>query len=304
MRNNKNTKNLNGWISIDKPVGISSAKAVAEVKKILNPKKIGHAGTLDPLACGVLPLALGEATKTINYMMDADKIYEFTVNWGEEKTTDDAEGEVVKSSDIRPKKSDITELLPRFTGNIRQTPPDYSAIKINGKRACDLLRNGQDIELKERIVNIYHIDIQEHNNKSTRFICECGKGTYIRSIARDIGRIIGCYGYVSYLCRISVGKFDKNNAISLEKLGDMVHKGSVDFLRPVESALDDILAWDVNSTQAEFLRNGQSISVPSFMGREVSADGNTILFARNDGVPVAICKYEAGVMKPVRVFNL
>ena len=292
---------LNGWIILDKPTGISSAHAVAKVKRLLRPAKIGHAGTLDPLASGVLPLALGEATKTVSYMMDAAKAYSFAVTWGQERATDDSEGEVLFESDKRPAEAEIIKTLPKFIGNISQTPPNYSAIKLDGKRAYDLARNGQDVEIKAREIRVDSLIIQEHSLESTSFICYCGKGTYIRSLARDMGRVFGCYGYVSSLRRLQVGKFNETHAISLENLADMVHKGEVDFLQPVESALDDILAWDIDSTQATRLRQGQTVDIP-----DINSGGSDSIFvlARDNGKAMAICKWEAGVMKPVRVFNL
>lgn len=296
---------INGWIILDKPIGISSAGAVARVKRILRPTKIGHAGTLDPMASGILPLALGEATKTVSYMMDAAKSYSFTVTWGQERATDDSAGEVLLESAKRPALEEITKILPYFIGNISQTPPAYSAIKLGGKRAYDLARKGQAVDIKAREVIIKSLEIipTTTNNQqlTTSFLCHCGKGTYIRSLARDMGRIMGCYGYISSLRRLNVGKFNESHAILLENLEDMVHKGRVDFLQPVESALDDILAWDIDSTQAMRLRRGQTVHIPDINSGN---SGSIFVLARNDGEAVAVCKWEAGVMKPVRVFNM
>lgn len=292
---------LNGWIILDKPTGISSAHAVAKVKRLLRPDKIGHAGTLDPLASGILPLALGEATKTVSYMMDAAKSYAFTVTWGQERTTDDSAGEILRESLKRPSKSEIDALLPQFIGKITQIPPDYSAIKLDGKRAYDLARGGQKVEIKPREIFVKSLEINDYRPEKTSFTCHCGKGTYIRSLARDMGRLLGCYGYISSLRRLSTGKFNETHAISLENLADMVHKGGVDFLQPVESALDDILARDIDSTQALRLRRGQTVDIPD-LGSGDSA--GIFMLARENGKAVAICKWQAGVMKPVRVFNL
>lgn len=248
---------MDGWINLDKPLDISSARAVAKAKWLLYqlPKKegikskikIGHAGTLDPLASGILPLAVGKATKTVPYMMDAGKAYKFTVTWGQERTTDDAEGEVTQTSDKCPTNTEIEQILPQFIGNIMQTPPNFSAIKLGGKRAYDLARSGQEVAIKPREVFVKSLEIASTLNTSplsltTDFLCHCGKGVYIRSLARDIGRVLGCYGYVSALRRTQVGKFNENNAISLEMLENMVHKGVSNFLQPVEFVLDDILA--------------------------------------------------------------
>jgi len=327
---------INGWINLDKPVGMSSAAVVAKVKWLLyqlsqentvkKKIKIGHAGTLDPLASGILPLALGEATKTVQYMMDAAKAYEFTVSWGQERATDDVEGEVIHSSDKRPAIAEILTILPQFIGDIAQTPPNYSAIKLGGKRAYELSRSGKDVEIKSRQVFVKSLEITCHpalvagsgvrtsdsnNNpdpairrgdtqETTSFLCHCGKGTYIRSLARDMGRILGCYGYISELRRIKVGNFMLASAISLENLEKMVHKGNLNFLQSVESSLDDILAWEVNSTQATDLRHGKTIIIPELSGR---GEGFLSLM-RYDGKAVAICELAAGVMKPLRVFNL
>jgi tRNA pseudouridine55 synthase len=293
--------NLNGWVILDKPTSISSAHAVAKVKRLLRPDKIGHAGTLDPLASGILPLALGEATKTVQYMMDTEKSYAFTVTWGQERATDDSAGEVVFESIERPSLQEILSLLPQFTGHISQIPPDYSAIKLDGKRAYAMAREGHKIKIKPREIFIKALEIQDYTPDTTSFICYCGKGTYIRSLARDMGRMLGCYGYISALRRLSTGKFNETHAISLENLADMVHKGNVDFLQPVESALDDILARDIDSTQAMRLKRGQTVYIPD----SASGDSSSILMlACENGKAVAICKWQAGVMKPVRVFNL
>ncbi len=285
----------NGWLILDKPTGISSAQAVNKVKKLLKPKKIGHAGTLDPLASGVLPLALGEATKTISHMVDKGKSYAFTVTWGEARDTDDAEGRVINTSPNRPKQGEIEAILPRFKGKITQVPPIFSAIKVAGGRAYDLARAGETVELKPRMVEVSDLTIASHSTDKTSFICYCGKGTYIRSLARDMGQLLGCFGYVSILRRLSVGKFNENNAISLEILEELVHKGALKLLS-VESALDDILALDITPTQATLLKRGQPFPV-TLVSEE------TVL-ARCDGKPVAIASISQGTMKPVRVFNL
>jgi len=298
---------LNGWINLDKPVGMSSAAAVSRVKRALRPEKIGHAGTLDPLASGILPLALGEACKTVQYMMDAAKAYEFSVTWGQERDTDDEAGEVTATSGNRPNLEQITAILPEFIGDISQAPPSYSAIKLGGKRAYDLARAGHELEIKARQVFVKSLEIEEEFPPSqggegevvTNFLCHCGKGTYIRSLARDMGSKLGCYGYISRLRRIKVGKFDEASAISLEMLENMVHKGSLDFLQSVESSLDDILAWEVNSTQATDLRHGKKIFVP-----ELSSHNEKIILAKYNKNPWAMCELEAGVMRPLRVFNL
>jgi tRNA pseudouridine55 synthase len=286
---------INGWLILDKPVGMTSAQAVARVKRILKPQKIGHAGTLDPLASGVLPLALGEATKTVNYMMDASKSYAFTVSWGAETTTDDKEGSVTHFSQKRPSEDEIRSILPQFIGDIIQTPPQFSALKVDGKRAYDLARAGQEVEIKPRQVRVNNLILNKHQG-DTDFICHCGKGTYIRSLGRDMGRLLGCYGHISYLRRLKVGQFEENHAISLEKLEEMVHKGDLGFMRSVASALDDIPAVSVTSHQSALLKAGQFVSTDRPNMDSAAAFEQDRL--------VAIVSVGGNLMKPKRVFHL
>jgi tRNA pseudouridine55 synthase len=313
---------LNGWIILDKPSGITSAHAVAKVKRLLRPDKIGHAGTLDPMASGLLPLALGEATKTVSYMMDGRKSYEFTVLWGQERDTDDIEGAVTATRDRRPTEAAIRAVLPAFMGKIQQVPPDYSAIKVDGKRSYDLARQGRSAELKSREVEVTGLEIANYTADNTSFICHCGKGTYIRSLARDMGRALGCLGTVSALRRTRVAGFTQADAISLEMLEKMIHKerlqtaqgaargeGAVGdriprttldcFLRPVEAALDDILAWDIHPDQATSIKRGQSIPLTL-----AGVADQSVLLARCNGVAVAMCTVSQGSVKPARVFNV
>ncbi len=315
---------MHGWIILDKPSGITSAHVVAKVKRLLHPKKIGHAGTLDPLASGVLPLALGEATKTVPYMMDAGKAYCFTVTWGEERDTDDIQGRVTQTNSKHPSKAEIEAILDQFRGTILQTPPSYSAIKVNGERAYAMARQGQEVELKAREVIVKSLEFvipseaegspfgaakkdpstplrfaqDDQQSDSSSFICHCGKGTYIRSIARDMGRVLGCFGHVSALRRLRVGKFDESTAISLETLEEIVHKGGLGFLHPVESALDDILALDVDTNQAARLTRGQPVMLPQGDWK------NGSIMARHNGRLVAICEQSQDAIRPVRVFNI
>ena len=293
---------INGWIILEKPSGITSAHAVGKVKRLLHPEKIGHAGTLDPLASGILPLALGEATKTVPYMMDAAKIYGFTVTWGQERDTDDSEGAVTSSCDQRPSFEQVQASLPPFIGKIAQTPPAYSAIKVDGKRAYDMAREGEVFALKSREIIVHSLEITSHTAEKTEFIAHCGKGTYVRSLARDIGRALGCLGHISVLRRLQVGNFAEKDAISLETLEEMVHKNVPDllglgYLRPVESALDDILARDISPDHALLLKRGMVITLPQ-------AEDAGIVFTRCDGKLIAMCEVSQGLMRPVRVFNL
>jgi tRNA pseudouridine55 synthase len=245
-----------------------------------------------------LPLALGEATKTVPYMMDGRKSYGFTVLWGQERDTDDIEGQVSAVSDKRPGINEINSILQEFTGRIQQVPPQYSAIKVGGKRAYDLARQGEAASLAAREVEVYSLQVKEHHVDNTSFICDCGKGTYIRSLARDMGRKLGCLGTISVLRRLRVANFTEADAISLELLEKMLHKGNLSFLRPVESALDDILAWEIPPDQAISIRRGQPLGKPSHL------PDNAVVLARSQGKAVALCNVSQGSVKPVRVFNL
>lgn len=310
---------LNGWLNLYKPQGITSAKAVALVKRNLNPKKIGHAGTLDPLASGVLPLALGEATKTMQFCMDTDKEYEFTVKWGETTTTLDSEGEVVDRSQVLPTSEQIQKVLPQFIGEISQTPPVYSAIKINGKRAYDLARQGVAVDMASRVVRIYELEVvgssfqvsgevginTSHLSPATHttFRVSCGKGTYIRSLARDIAHGLGTLGYVTSLVRTKVGKFSIKDAISLEDIEKTVYKDAVSgVLLPVDTVLDDIQVLEFTPEDAIRIRHGQKILLEKITDFDASFCG--VFIAKSDGVLVAICESAVGLIKPIRVFNL
>ena len=229
-RRNKKGDHISGWVNVDKQLGMTSTQVIGKIRRFLNAQKVGHAGTLDPLATGVLPIALGEATKTIPFAQDADKTYQFIVTWGEQRTTDDAEGEIINQSDSRPSPDDIENILTEFTGEIEQTPPQFSAIKIDGQRAYDLARKGEEVKMKTRIVTINTLEIQSHQTDTTTFITNCSKGTYIRSLARDMGQKIGCYGYISELRRTHVGVFSTDNAISLDKLEPLDYKSARDSL--------------------------------------------------------------------------
>lgn len=272
---------LHGWINLHKPIGMSSADAVFHVKRLLRPTKIGHAGTLDPLATGVLPLALGEATKCISLLMDARKTYEFEVTFGERRNTDDAEGEVVATSNVIPGAAEIAAILPRFTGDILQMPPAYSALKINGKRAYALARAGEEVTLAARPVTVYALEMlgvapppPEREGalpmprilQSARFRTTVSKGTYIRSLGRDIAQALGSEGYISHLHRASVGAFTDADAISLDFLRETGHKAAElnprDWLLPLRAVLDDIPALALNGQQWQTLRFGQRVDFP------------------------------------------
>lgn len=287
----------NGWLVLDKPLGITSAQAVGRVKRLLNPRKIGHGGTLDPLASGILPLALGEATKAFQFVAANSKTYHFTVAWGAERTTDDLEGEVTLTSDSRPSEAEILAALPRFTGEIMQAPPAFSAIMVDGQRAYDRARAGEELIMEARPVHVESLILLSRDADSATFEMACGKGTYVRSIARDLGRVLGCYGHVTLLRRTQVGKFHENNAISLEKLEELVHSAAVnERLLPIASVLDDIPAVELDPMSARRLSQGQTIPLPSPMPE------GTIVQVLCDGRLALIAKAEEGALKTVRVF--
>ena len=252
---------MNGWLNLNKPLHMTSAQAVGAVKRAL-PRgvKIGHAGTLDPLADGVLPLALGEATKLISLLHMDNKTYEFSIVWGEERITDDAEGEVIVSSPVRPTREQVEAVLPAYRGVIDRVPPQFSALKVNGKRAYDLARAGEDVELQPRQVDIQELVIDSHDDFKTVLRCTCGTGTYIRSLARDIGRACGSAGYVGQLRRSRVGPFDLQTAFSLDTDGKTVDKDNLlQALLPVDFGLDDILAVTIGTHEETRLRHGQEV---------------------------------------------
>ena len=297
---------INGWLILDKPQGLTSNQALGRLKRLYNPKKVGHAGTLDPLATGVLPIAFGEATKTVAHVVDCEKTYDFTIRWGVETDSDDAEGQPVRTSDERPSREAIEAALPAFIGDIMQVPPCYSAIKVDGERAYDLARDGDTVELTPRPVSVYELDIEEPiSPELTRLICACGKGTYVRSIARDLGRALGCYGHVAALRRTSVGPFDEENAISLEKLEQFSNSADgysalMGAILPVETALDGIPALAISGDDAARLKRGQSILIRG--GNAPILKGP--IYATSHGVLVAIGEVERGEMHPIRVFKI
>jgi tRNA pseudouridine55 synthase len=287
-------RDINGWIVLDKGVGMTSTHAVAAVKRALTAKKAGHAGTLDPLASGILPIALGEATKTVPFVMDGRKSYVFTVTWGAETDTDDAEGEVVERSDRVPQRAEVEALLPRFTGAIEQVPPRFSAIKVKGERAYDLARDGEVVELTPRPVEIDSLAVVAHQGDRSVLKADCGKGTYVRAIARDLGRALGCLGHISALRRTRVGPFSEDDAVTVDDVAS-----DPSSLRPVESALGDLPSVAVSRDMATRLMRGQSILL---RGRETPVSGK--VYATCNGVLVAVGDVERGELVPHRVFNL
>ena len=302
---------VHGWVNLDKPRGISSAKAVAIVRRVFDAAKAGHGGTLDPLASGVLPIALGEATKTVSYTMCKSKSYEFSLAWGSETSTDDTEGEVTRQSDRRPSDDDIDRALTQFQGVIDQVPPDYSAIKIEGARAYYLARRpgaGQPLpDLKPRQVHIDVFRRLDSDQMGARFFVGCGKGAYIRALARDLGRALGSAAHVTSLRRLSVGQFHADHAISLDFLEKLTHSAAAfEHLHPVVSALDDIPALPISRAEAAKLRHGQTLPALSASAQQRFAmliAGDTAI-AIEGQTPVALVMVKAGVICPVRVLNL
>jgi|TARA_R110002096_G_scaffold436105_1_gene668109 tRNA pseudouridine55 synthase len=293
---------IDGWLVIDKPYGMGSTKVVGKCRYLTKAQKVGHAGTLDPLATGVLPIAFGEATKTIPYIMDAEKTYQFTVTWGEARSTDDAEGDVSDQSDKRPSREEILKILPEFTGRIKQIPPAYSAIKIDGKRAYDLARAGQEFEIKEREVEIYALNLLDSTLENATFEVQCSKGTYVRSLGRDIALKLGTFGYISMLRRTKVGSFDLGSTISLVKLEELVHSAPLEeWILNVVTVLDDILALAVTEEQADFLKNGGFLSRDSLPPSSLT--GVTYKAMLGEKL-IALCELDEQHLKPVRVFNL
>ncbi len=309
----KKGEKVDGWINLHKPVGMTSNQALGIVKRALNPQKAGHAGTLDPLASGILPIALGEATKTVPYVQDSIKIYNFTATWGEQRTTDDAEGSAIFTSDKRPSRTDVESLLPEFHGEIEQTPPQFSAIKVDGNRAYDLARDGEQVELKSRIVYIESLEIVSHSEAETSFRCVCGKGTYVRALARDMGQKLGCFGYISALERAAVGPFTLENAISLDIFGQNADKPSPEqVLLPLQTALDDIPVLALREQEAARLKNGNVLTFLSkpdlermtLAGIEWGSKNIVTALATYDKKAIALVEIEGPELHPIRIFNI
>ena len=298
---------MHGWVVLDKPLGMTSTHAVAAVKRLFQCKRAGHAGTLDPLASGCLPIALGEATKTVSFVMDGRKVYRFTVRWGEERDTDDADGQVTATSDQRPARTAIEALLPRYTGTIAQVPPQFSAIKVEGERAYDLARDGETVALEARPVEIHRLELVNVSDADhAEFEAECGKGTYVRSLARDIGRALGSFGHIRALRRQAVVPLGEEAMIPLEELTSLCHRAAAgeanlaDALMPVETALDDIPALAVSRADAARLQRGQAVLL---RGRDAPIFRGTV-YVTASGQLIALAEVDRGEIVPKRVFNL
>ena len=312
---------INGWLNIDKAEDVTSTEVVNAIKRLLKPRKVGHAGTLDPIATGVLPIALGEATKTVPYVQDAGKTYRFTVRWGERRNTDDREGEVTARSGSRPDPAAIEAVLASFTGDIQQVPPQFSAVKVQGERAYDLARAGESLTLASRPATVYSlalVDVADGDHAS--FTVRSGKGFYVRALARDLGEKLGCYGHVTELERVAVGGFHLANAVSSDDLMAMGHDIVLSrYLLPVETALDDIPALALTDQEACQLRNGQPVALLRRQDRDrlerFRADRDRALADTDDdaadralatcqGRPIAIVAVEGASMKPVRILHV
>jgi tRNA pseudouridine55 synthase len=302
---------IHGWINLDKPVGPTSTQAIGRVRRLTGAARVGHAGTLDPLASGVLPIALGEATKTVPYIMAARKVYRFTVRWGIARATDDAEGPVTAESDCRPDESDIRGALGRFTGRILQTPPAFSAIKIGGARAYTLARAGEPADLQPREIDIHRMDLVEiADSDHAVFEVETGKGAYVRALARDLAGALGTFGHLSALRRLAVGRFRVEDAILLDFAAAPSDIGGLnEHVLPIETALDDIPALALTADEAQRLRCGQSVGLFTPHHRDWLADlvaerrGPGIALALWAGRAVAMVRIDRAEAQPVRVFN-
>ncbi|MER8728706.1 tRNA pseudouridine(55) synthase TruB [Mesorhizobium sp. M0018] len=312
-RGKKKGRPISGWLVLDKPVGMGSTEAVAKIKWLFQAEKAGHAGTLDPLASGMLPIALGEATKTVPYVQDGAKVYRFTVAWGEERSTDDLEGPATKSSDRRPAEADVRALLSKYTGVIMQTPPQFSAIKIAGERAYDLARDGETIDIPPREVEIGRLDLVEHMADRTIFEVECGKGTYVRSLARDMGRDLGCFGHIAELRRVEVEPFTQEDFVTLAELeaarfGEQgepqaadapIDFGTIDaLLLDTAAALECLPQVAISDDAATKIRLGNPVII---RGRDAPVEAEEAC-ATARGKLVAIGAIEQGMFKPKRVF--
>jgi tRNA pseudouridine55 synthase len=316
MARRKKGDPVSGWIALDKPLDVTSTEAVSRVRRLFNAQKGGHAGTLDPLATGVLPIALGEATKTVPFLMEAQKIYRFTIAWGRTTATFDREGAVTETSDVRPTPEAVAEALKAFVGEISQVPPAYSAIKVDGKRAYDLAREGIEVELDARTVIVYEaavVDAPDADHVTIQI--RCGKGTYVRSLVRDIALATGACAHVSALRRLQVGGFVAQESITLEQLEELVHRGTrLEALLPVETALDDIPALAVTDEDAFKLKQGRPIVLLPRQVETLKAclkprtiagqDASRTVSATSDGKIVALCEMRAGKLSPTRVFHL
>ena len=300
MAGRRKGNKIDGWVVIDKPLGVTSTQAVGKARWAYHARKAGHAGTLDPLGSGVLPVALGEATKVIPIVQEGLKTYRFTIRLGQATATDDAESEVIASSETRPTDAAIERALAAYTGEIEQVPPQFSAVKVEGERAYDLAREGVELDLAPRPLWVERLALVSRPDADhAELELVCGKGGYVRAIARDLGKDLGCYAHVSQLRRTKTGPFTLEHAISFEMLDEIRHRGGSEHLLPVATGLDDIPALAVPAAAAARIRQGQAVPVPA-----TGLEYGDLCWAGLDGLPLAIGTYKAGQFHPDRVFNL
>ncbi|MTI44660.1 tRNA pseudouridine synthase B [Roseibium hamelinense] len=310
QQNRKKKNAISGWLVLDKPYGITSNEALGKIKRIFSPLKVGHAGTLDPRASGLLPVAFGEATKTVPFVMDGRKVYRFEVTWGAETNTDDTEGEIVATSDVRPGREDIVSVLPEFIGTIMQVPPKFSAIKIAGERAYDLARDGEEVALQARPIEVHRLELVDCPDENRAvFEAECGKGTYVRAMARDLGRRLGSCGHVTELRRLLVGPFGEDDMVPFDDLieaaeelegGAGIEPLVEEFVLPVREAMEDLVEVPITQDDAQRIRQGMAVLL---RGRDAPLNCE-VAFASEAGVPVAVGSIEKGRFQPSRVFHL
>ncbi len=306
-RRRNRRSDLNGWIVVDKPEGLTSTAVCNRIKRLAGGAKVGHGGTLDPLATGVLPVALGSATKTVPWVMEGRKLYRFTVRWGEARDTDDSDGRVVESSAVRPTEEAIRAALPAFTGEIMQAPPQFSAIKVDGKRAYELARADAAPDLPARAVEVFELRLERRLDEDrAEFAAETGKGAYVRALARDLARALGAVGHVSALRRLRVGPFRAEEAVALDELEALAHIGPESiYLLPTDRSLADIPALSVSEQEAAALRNGQALRLFTMadLARISEFRDGMAIRALTGRKLVAVARYEAGTVRPIRVVN-
>ena len=311
MGRRKKGNPVHGWVILDKPLGMTSTQAVGAVRRIFDAQKAGHAGTLDPMATGILAIALGEATKTVPFAMDAQKTYRFTATWGESRDSDDAEGKVTGTCDQRPTAAQIEAMLPRVPGALSQTPPVYSAIKVQGERAYDLARDGEEVVLEPRPVQVFEARLVEAQIDTAVFEIRCSKGTYVRSWVRDIALALGTLGHVSTLRRTRSGGWDEKDAVGLDTLTPFMHSpAAFGYLRPLSTALDGIPALAVSGPDTVRIRSGNPILIRAALFAKMKdgfgdgeLSGLTVFLKEEDGSPVALAEIAEGELRPFRVFN-
>lgn len=303
MARRKKGQDIHGFVNFYKPKGMSSNAAVGYVRRLFDAKKAGHGGTLDPLAEGVLPIALGEATKTLSYMLAEDKHYQFEMTFGAERDTDDAEGEVVQVSDNRPSQEELLDVMANFQGEISQMPPVYSALKVNGKRACDRVRAGETVELAPRDVTIFNIELESFDTDKATLNVHVSKGTYVRSLCRDIGRALGCFAFVSVLVRTKVPPFLISQAVTQEKLDLCTKMGqsAQTYLLDVDYVLDDIPVYTISKDEAQTVLNGQALELKGDHGLST---GQMVRLKTKCGLLVSLAMLDNAVAKPQKNFPL